>query len=203
MPLLSPHVSVAIILLATGLVSCFLGYRLFKWLLAVLGFGVGAYLASLFVVTSSLWTAVLLSVGGGLTGMVAVLMTYLAGIALLGAGLSALALSFLWAPALGEPSVWPVIFVCLVGAGLSVVLQRYVIIVLTAFTGAWASLVALFALAGCGRALALVSGDFWQVYPMAPANGQVLFAICWFCLGSFAAFLQLWALNSDRVIGDE
>ena len=202
MPLLSPHVSVAIILLATGLVSCFLGYRLFKWLLAAFGFWVGAYLASLFVVTSSLWTTVLLGVGGGLTGVVAVLMTYLAGIALLGAGLSALALSFLW-PALGGPSVWPVIVVCLIGAGLSVVLQRYVIIVLTAFTGAWASLVALFALAGYGRALALVSGDFWQVYPMAPANGQVLFAICWFCLGSVAAFLQLWALNADRVASDE
>ena len=202
MPLLSPHVSVAIILLATGLVSCFLGYRLFKWLLAAFGFWVGAYLASLFVVTSSLWTTVLLGVGGGLTGVVAVLMTYLAGIALLGAGLSALALSFLW-PALGGPSVWPVIVVCLIGAGLSVVLQRYVIIVLTAFTGAWASLVALFALAGYGRALALVSGDFWQMYPMAPANGQVLFAICWFCLGSFAAFLQLWALNADRVASDE
>ena len=202
MPLLSPHVSVAIILLATGLVSCFLGYRLFKWLLAAFGFWVGAYLASLFVVTSSLWTTALLGVGGGLTGVVAVLMTYLAGIALLGAGLSALALSFLW-PALGGPSVWPVTVVCLVVAGLSVVLQRYVIIVLTAFTGAWASLVALFALAGYGRALAVVSGDFWQMYPMAPANGQVLFAICWFCLGSFAAFLQLWALNADRVASDE
>ena len=46
--------------------------------------------------------------------------------------------------------------------------------------------------------MAGVGGDLWQVYPMAPANGQVPFAIGWFGLGLLAALVQLRATSSAR-----
>jgi len=203
MSALSLHVPAAIILLATGVVSCFLGYRLFRWLLALYGFVGGAYLTSLFLGTLSPWATAVLVIGGGLTGTAVVLMSYLAGLAALGAGLGSLTVGFIWTPVYGEPQTWLVIVACLGGAVTVVALQRYVIIVATAFGGAWTVLVGALALAGHGPALAVASGDFWQVYPMAPANGQVSFVIGWFGLGFLATLVQLRSLSSARAIGDE
>ena len=200
---LSVHVPVAIILLVAGVVSCFLGYRLFRWMLALYGFVGGAYLVSLLLDVPSPWAAALIVVGGGLTGAAILIMTYLAGLAVLGAGLGALALSLTWTPVYGEPRTGLLVLACLVGAVISVALQRYVIIVWTAFGGAWIGLIGAFALAGHGRALAVASGDVWQVYPLAPANGQVLFAISWFILGCLASFLQLRSLSLARAAGDD
>ena len=87
MTALSAHVPVAIILLVAGGLSCFLGYRLFRWLLALYGFVGGAYLVSLLLNVPSSWATALIIVGGGLTGAAIVIMTYLAGLAILGAGL--------------------------------------------------------------------------------------------------------------------
>ena len=191
MSFLSSQIPAAIILLAAGLVACFLGYRLFRWLLALYGFIGGAYLTSLFVGTLSPWAAAGVVVVGGLVGAAVLLVIYLAGVAILGAGLGALALSLFWTPTYGEPDPWMVILACLVGASLSVALQRYVIIVSTSFGGAWTALVGALALGGHSRALAVANGDPWQVYPMAPANGQVPFAIGWFGLGILATLMQL------------
>ena len=203
MAALSVHVPVAIILLVAGVLSCFLGYRLFRWLLALYGFVGGAYLVSLFINVPSPWATALIIVGGGLTGAAIVIMTYLAGLAILGAGLGVLALSLTWTPVYGEPETWLLILTCLVGAVMSVALRRYVIIVGTAFGGAWIGLIGTLALAGHGRALAVASGDIWQVYPLAPANGQLWFAIGWFALGSLASFLQLRSLSFARATGDD
>lgn len=192
MPFVSSQIQAAIILLVAGLVACFLGYRLFRWLLALYGFIGGAYLTALFVGTLSPWAAAGLVVVGGLVGAALLLVIYLAGVAILGAGLGVLALSLFWTPTYGEPEPWMVIFACLVGAILSVASRRYVIIVGTSFGGAWAALVGALALGGHIRALAVANGDPWQVYPMASANGQVPFVLGWFALGFLAALMQLW-----------
>ena len=175
-----------------------MGYRLFRWLLALYGFVGGAYLTSLFISTLSPWAAAAAIALGGLTGAAVLLVAYLAGVAILGAGLGALAVSLFWTPVNGEPAAWMVILACLVGAIAAVALQRYVIIVGTSFGGAWTALVGALALGGHSQALAVAGGDPWQVYPMAPANGQVPFAIGWFGLGLFAALMQLRATSSAR-----
>ncbi|TDI26664.1 MAG: TMEM198/TM7SF3 family protein [Acidobacteria bacterium] len=192
------QIPVAIMLLAAGLLSCFMGYRLFRWLLGIYGFVGGAYLTSLFVDALEPWAAAATIVGGGLAGAVFLLLVYLAGVAILGAGLGVLAVSLFWTPPTGDPEWWVVVGACLVGAIAAVSLQRYVIIVSTSFGGAWTALVGALALGGDAEALAAAGGDLWQVYPMAPANGQVAFAIGWFGLGLLAALVQLRATSSAR-----
>jgi len=190
MSFLSSPTAAAIILLAAGLPICFLGYRLFQWLLAVFGFVCGAYLTSLLVATSSSWISTLAVVGGGLVGLVVLQLIYLAGLAIIGASLGVLALNLLvWNSA--APASWQTIVTCLIGAVAAVTLQRYVIIVGTAFGGAWTTLVGAFALGGHTQAVAAASGDPWLIYPLSPAQGQLLFAIGWFTLGVAASFLQL------------
>ncbi len=191
MSLSPPEVPAAIILLAAGLLACFMGYRLFRWLLGLYGFIGGAYLASLFVNTPEPWMTAAAVVAGGLVGALFLLVVYLAGVAILGAGLGALAVSLFWTPDGGSAETWVVITACLVGAIAAVSLQRYVIIVGTSFGGAWTALVGALALGGHTESVAAAGGDPWQLYPMAPANGQVGFAIGWFGLGLLAALVQL------------
>ena len=131
------------------------------------------------------------------------LVAYLAGVAILGAGLGALAVSLFWTPRIGDAEMWVVIAACLLGAIAAVLLQRYVIIVGTSFGGAWTTLVGALALGGDAEAMAAASGDVWQVYPMAPANGQAAFAIGWAGLGLLAALVQLRATSSARKRGQK
>ncbi len=196
--LVSSQIPAAIILLAAGLLACFMGYRLFRWLLGLYGFVGGAYLTSLFINALEPWVAAAAIVGGGLVGAALLLVAYLAGVAILGAGLGVLAVSLFWTPQNGDPESWVVVIVCLVGAIAAVSLQRYVIIISTSFGGAWTALVGALALGGYAEALAAAGGDLWQVYPMAPANGQVPFAIGWCGLGLLAALVQLRATSSAR-----
>lgn len=191
MAFLSPQVVAAIILLAAGLVACFLGYRLFRWLLVLYGFAGGAWVTSLFVGTLSAWTAAAVVVVGGLAGAAVLLVLYLAAVAVAGAGVGVLVLDLSWPPAGGEPEAWMVILASLVGASIAVVLQRYVIIVGTALGGAWTALVGVLALVGHPGARAVADGDLWQMYPLAPARGQVPFAVGWLSLGLLATLWQL------------
>ena len=192
------QIPVAIILLAAGLLACFMGYRLFRWLLGSYGFVGGAYLTSLLVDALDPWAAAATIIGGGLAGAAVLLLIYLAGVAILGAGLGVLAISLFWTPPTGDLKWWVVVGACLVGAIAAVSLQRYVIIVSTSFGGAWTALVGALALGGDAEALAAAGGDLSQVYPMAPANGQVPFAIGWFGLGLLATLVQLRATSSTR-----
>ena len=196
--MVSSPILAAVILLAAGLLACFMGYRLFRWLLVIYGFVGGAYLTSLFIDALEPWAAVATIIGGGLAGAALLLLVYLAGVAILGAGLGVLAVSLFWTPPTADPEAWVVVVACLVGAIAAVSLQRYVIIVGTSFGGAWTALVGALALGGNAEALAAAGGDLWQVYPMAPANGQVPFAIGWCGLGLFAALVQLRATSSAR-----
>ncbi len=175
-----------------------MGYRLFRWLLGLYGFVGGAYLTSLFVSMPEPWMTAAAVVAGGLVGALFLLVAYLAGVAILGAGLGAVAVSLFWTPDGGSAETWVVIVACLVGAVAAVSLQRYVIIVGTSFGGAWTALVGALALGGHTESVAAAGGDLWRLYPMAPANGQVGFAIGWFGLGLLAALVQLRGLSPIR-----
>ncbi len=198
MAFVSPQVVAAIILLAAGLVACFLGYRLFRWLLVLYGFAGGAYVTSLFVGTLSPWAAAGVVIVGGLAGAAVLLVVYLAAVAVAGAAIAVLVLNLSWTPVRGEPEAWMVILACLVGAIVAVSLHRYVIIVGTAFGGAWTALVGALALVGHPGALAVTGGDLWEMYPLAPARGQVSFAVGWLSLGLLAALWQLLGARAAK-----
>ena len=64
------------------------------------------------------------------------------------------------------------------------------IIVATSFGGSWAALVGGLALAGNSAAVAATAGDVRQLYPLAPADMQVAFAVAWYVLAVVALVVQ-------------
>jgi hypothetical protein len=181
----------AIVLLVGGLISCFAGYRVFRIVLGIYGFILGALLTSGAMGADSSWmiAAALL---GGVIGALILIAAYFVGVALLGAGVGALATSLLWASFGREPSAIIVILFAIAGALAALALQRYVIIGATAFGGAWTIIVGAIALSGSKVAVdAAARNNVWLAYPMNPAPGQYWVLLVWIALGISGVFTQL------------
>jgi len=187
----SLHVPVAIILLGGGLLACFLGYRLLRTLLALYGFIGGVVIATMFVGQLQTWLAIIATIAGGVAGSVIAVMAYLAGVAMLGAGLAAVVLNVAWSYRGGEPNVWVVLVACLVGALLTLAVRRYVLILATSFGGAWTALVGGLALSGNGAAVAASMGNVAQLPPVADARTHLTFVLGWIGLGVLAVLVQM------------
>ena len=185
------QIPVAIILLAGGLLACFLGYRLLRTLLALYGFIAGVVITTLFVGDLETWLAVLVTIGGGLAGSMLAVVAYLAGIALLGAGVGALVLNIIWASRDDEPNVWFVLAACLVGALMALAIRHHVLIMATSFGGAWTAIVGGLALTGNSAALSAARGDLQQLPPMADVRTNLWFVGGWVVLGLLSMLVQL------------
>jgi hypothetical protein len=82
---------------------------------------------------------------------------------------------------------------------MSMYLQRYFIIVGTAFGGAWTLIVGAMALVGDKRALsAAATGDVWVIYPLDPAPGQRWVPIAWIVLGLIGTAVQLGITGGEK-----
>lgn len=189
----------AIILVLGGLLSCFAGYRVFRVVLGIYGFILGALLASSFMGTDQRLWMVLAAIGGGLLGALALIGAYFIGVALLGGAFGALAANVLWAAAGREPHVFIVILFSISGALGALALQRYVIVISTAFGGAWTTIVGAMALAGDrGAAEAAVRNDVWLAYPLSPAPGEHWVLVVWLALGLAGVITQLTVTAKDK-----
>ena len=80
----------AVVLILGGLVACFVGYRLFKFVLGIFGFILGALAASSIWGASDTTYMVITALLGGIVGSLLLLAAYFIGVALVGAGLGAL-----------------------------------------------------------------------------------------------------------------
>src|SRR5918992_2674899 len=181
----------ALVLVIGGLIACFFGYRLFKFVLGIFGFIVGALAAS------SIWGAgattymVLAAIVGGIAGSLLLLAAYFVGVALIGAALGALVANLIWTQIEGDPHPFIVILFSVAGALLATWLQRYVIVLGTAFGGAWTLIVGALALMGDRRPLdAAVAGDVWVAYPTNPAPGVWWVPWAWLGLGVLGTLVQ-------------
>ncbi len=185
------QVPAAVLLLVGGLLSCFLGYRIFRIVLAIYGFILGALVATSVLGAVETSTTILVGLGGGLAGALLLVFAYFVGVALVGAALAAVLVHFVWSYAGGDPHPLVVIVACVVGALASLSLQRYVIVLGTAFGGAWTLLVGVLTLAGHEAAAAATRGDGWLTYPLYPAPGQRWVQLVWIVLGVAGAVVQL------------
>ena len=89
------------------------------------------------------------------------------------------------------------------GALLATWLQRYVIILGTAFGGAWTIIVGALAIMGDRiAAKAASAGDVWVAYPMNPAPGQRWVFFAWIGLGLVGTLVQMFVTGgqSGRVV---
>jgi len=189
----------AFVLVLGGCVACFFGYRLFRIVLAIFGFIIGALLASSVMGTSDTGPMIAAAIAGGLLGAGVLFAAYFVGIAMVGAGLGAVVANLGFAAGERDPHFLVVVFAAVVGAVAAIYLQRYVIIVGTAFGGAWTLIVGAMALVGDRAALAAAaSGDVWVAYPLDPAPGRRWVPIAWIALGLVGVGVQMGWTGGEK-----
>jgi hypothetical protein len=180
-----------ILLVLAGVVSCFAGYRLFRVVLGIFGFIVGwLFVSSAMGTEQTLWM-LLAAFGGGLVGALILIAAYFVGVALIGAGIGAGAASVIWASFGREPGLVPVIVLAILGALGALALQRYVIIVATAFAGGQTTVIGAVALMGHRAAADAVARTVYRVYPLDPLPATQLDLAAMIVLGAAGLVVQL------------
>lgn len=180
----------AVVLLAGGVLSCFAGYRLFRFVLGFFGFVLGALVASSAMGADQTLWMIGAALVGGLAGAVILVLAYFAGVALIGAGIGAGLVMAIWAAMGREPGMLPVLVMAILGALGALVLQRYVIIVSTAFGGAQTAII------GGSALMAVRAGDaaarsVYRVYPLDPLPGTRWDIAACLVLGLLGLIVQL------------
>ena len=183
----------ALVLVLGGLLACFAGYRLFRVVLGIYGFILGALLASSLTAPGDQTQMIVAALVGGIIGAVVLNLAYFVGVALVGAGAAALLLHVVWTRvAHGDPHVLLVIAVSIAGAIAATQLQRFVIITATAFGGGWTLIVGALALAGDRSArAAAAANDVWVAYPLSPGPYRLAAFVAWLVLGVAGTAVQL------------
>ena len=118
----------AAIFVVGGLMTCFGGYRLFRFVLGLYGFMAGAILASSAFGSGNPWTLIMAIVVGGLVGAIVMVVAYFVAVGLVGAALAATLLNLGWRVVGGEPPTLVVIIGCVIGAGVALRAGRYVVV---------------------------------------------------------------------------
>jgi hypothetical protein len=181
----------AVILLLGGLLSCFAGYRVFRIVLGIYGFILGALLASSVVGTEQTLWMIGAAVVGGVIGALILIAAYFVGVALLGAGMGAFVAHVIWSSLGREPGMIVVIVLSIAGALGALALQRYVIIVATAFGGAQTAIVGGAALMGDRGAADAAVRAVYRVYPLDPLPATQWDLYGWILLGLAGVAVQL------------
>jgi len=190
----------AILLLLAGVLACFAGHRLFRIVLGIYGFIIGAMLASSIVgVTNT--TGMLVAAGiGGLLGSVVMVFAWFVGVSLVGAGIGVLVAHLVWTQiASGDPPAAAIIAVAVAGAVGAMFVQKYVIVAGTAFAGAWTILMSAsswLTKAEPGLTRGASDTEVWIFYPTtAPVSRWM--PLVWIGLGLLGTAVQL-SMTSGR-----
>jgi hypothetical protein len=189
----APYTTLAAVLFAAGgLLTCFAGYRLFRVVLGLYGFILGAMIGSNIPDPGNTWAIAMCALGGGVAGAVLLVLAYFVGVGLIGAGLAALALNALWRVIGGEPPTLILVIVCVIGAVLALNAQRYVVIFGTAIAGSWTAIVGGMALLGQGGPFKAASApNVWVIYPMNLLPGGWTVTLLWFVIAIAGVIVQL------------
>ena len=193
------HVPAALLFLVGGVLSCFLGQRTFRVVLGLYGFVTGVIIAGSLIGPADTTRDMLILIGGGLGGALALVLAYFIGVALLGAAFAALAVHAIAAQFGSEPPAMLVIACTIAGALIALSMQRYVIVVGTAFGGAWLLVMGALglwhreAVTGLGGA-----ATGWQAYPLRPAPGESWVLVVWLLL-AIAGLVAQFRLSTPRM----
>ena len=164
------------LLMLGGALACFAGYRLFRIVLGIYGFILGAMIASSIdgrsATPSAWWSRRSSAASSARWSWCSPTSSASRSSA---PALGALVAHVVWSAVGGRRSAGAAVIVgvAIAGAVGAMVLQRYVIIVGTAFGGAWTIIVgALTSLAGARRPRGASATDVWILYPLTPAPGE-------------------------------
>ena len=189
------HIPAALVLMAGGLLACFAGYRLFRLVLGVYGFILGALLALSFLSPTTVLATAIAALVGGVIGAILLTLGYFVAVALLGAGLGALIAHGIWAQqGWGEPRTLLLVAFAIGGAILALVFQRFVIVVGTGFGGAWTAVMGAAAMFGDPAARQITDArNLWSVHPFSLPPTRPWIAAAWLILGIAGVIVQLRA----------
>ena len=191
----------ALVLVVGGLLSCFAGYRLFRIVLGLYGFIIGAALMSAWSNPHTTW-ALLVDAGvGGLLGAVLMIAAYFVGVGLIGAGLAALVITSGWhVAAHTDPPTAVLVIGAVLGALGALSIVRYVVVFGTALAGSWTLIVGGLALMGDAAAKrAAAAGDVWILYPLDPLQGRWWVLAVWFVVALLGVVAQLTTTRSGSI----
>jgi hypothetical protein len=173
------------VLLIAGFIICFFGYRLLRLTLGLAGFGVGFALglliAGLFPGSSQVLT-IILAVVFGVLGAILATALFKFGVFLLGAGVGVLVASIIVTATTWHYPMIARVIGAIAGGILTLILERPLISILSAFAGAWGIVLGTVRLVGRHHVSADAHGQ--------PANYGVMIA-CWLVLGLIGAGIQL------------
>lgn len=185
-------VPAAVILALSGAVACFGGYRLFRIVLGIYGFILGAMVTTSVMGTASAWVLLLAAVVGGLIGSVLMIAAYFVGVGLIGAGLASLAVHMVWRVVGGEPPIVVLVIMAVLGALGALKIARYVAVVGTALAGSWTLIVGGLALAGHKFSTLQVTPDnVWVIYGAGPLTTNRWVIAGWVALALAGAVVQM------------
>jgi hypothetical protein len=185
------EIPVAIVLVISGALACFAGYRFFRVVLGVYGFILGAMIASSLMGVSNTVGMIVAALVGGLLGAVLLVVAYFVGVALVGAGLGTLIAQLTWAQLQTGDAPWQLVMLAsVIGAIGAIVLQRFVLIVGTAFGGAWTLIIGALAIAQRGAERDAAAPEAWILYPLSPVPNELWVYIVWVVLGLVGTAVQ-------------
>jgi hypothetical protein len=193
------QVPAALVLLLGGIIACFFGYRLFRIVLAIFGFILGVFVASSLFGASETTPMLVSAATGGLLGALLLFGAYYLAVALIGAGLGAVTANLVLSSGGADPHPLAVVFLAIAGAAMSMYLQRYFIIVGTAFGGAWTVVVGALALVGDFVAPATAAAEpVWVAYFLEPMQNRQWVLVAWVALGLAGTGLQLGITGGEH-----
>ena len=186
-------IPVAAIFLVGGLLACFAGYRLFRVVLGIYGFMLGAAVTTSLMGASSTVTLVVAALVGGLVGSVLFVAAYFIGVGLVGGLLSAVALNAGWhAIRHADPPVVVLVIVAVLGALAALSVVRYVVVFATAVAGSWTAILGGLMITGDAAARRAASaGDIWVIYPYGPTPLRWWVPVAWIALARVGVVAQL------------
>ncbi len=190
----------ALVLLLGGVLACFAGQRLFRIVLGIYGFIIGAMAASSIVGVGNTTGMVVAALVGGFLGSVVLVFAWFVGVALVGAGIGVLVAHVVWSEVgSGDPPAVAVIAVAVAGAIGAMFVQKYVIVVGTAFMGAWTIVLSWANAFPAAKGLTRGASDteVWIFYPTS-APGLRWAPIAWIGLGLLGTAVQLSATASTK-----
>ncbi len=183
----------AILLVLGGSITCFAGHRLVRIVLPFIGFILGAMIASSTMAATNRVGMIVAAAVGGLVGALILVFAHFLAVGIVGAGLGALVANLIWNQFRTGDLPWQFVLVSAVaGAIAAAFLRRYVIIVSTAFAGAWMLIAGASATIG-DRAVVKAgsTADVWILYPVSPAPGQRWVSFAWIAVGLIGTAVQL------------
>ena len=187
----SPYQTPVIALLIFGgAIAWAAGYRLFRLVLTLFGFYIGALAATAVLGPGDRTLIVFAAVGGGAAGALIMFFGYFVGVALVGAAIGALSVHMIWSRIGTDPHAFVVILAAVAGAATAMALQRYVIIIATAFAGGWTMLWGAMSFLDQGAAGARRPA-VWMVYPLDLSPGRRWVVAAWVIVGLLGVFIQL------------